>query len=69
MNEEPKTDFEKAGERYANQSLVAEFIHFLATNRKWWLVPIILVMLLMSAMAFISVWLGPAAAPFIYTLF
>ena len=45
--------------------LVAEFIHFLATNKKWWLTPIILVLLLVTVLIILS---GSAAAPFIYTL-
>lgn len=46
--------------------LVAEFIHFLATNKKWWLTPIIIVLLLVAVLIVLS---GSAAAPFIYTLF
>ena len=46
--------------------LAAELWHFLATNKKWWLTPIVLALLLVSALIVLS---GTAAAPFIYTLF
>ncbi len=45
--------------------LLAEFWDFLLHNKKWWLTPIILVLLLMGVLVMLS---GTAAAPFIYTL-
>ncbi len=45
--------------------LVAEFWDFLIHNKKWWLTPIVLVLLLMGVLVMLS---GTAAAPFIYTL-
>jgi len=45
---------------------LAEFWEFLKHNKKWWLTPIILVMLLVGALVVLG---GTAAAPFIYTLF
>lgn len=45
---------------------LAEFWAFLKHNKKWWLTPIILVMLLVGALVVLG---GTAAAPFIYTLF
>lgn len=45
--------------------LLAEFWDFLIHNKKWWLTPIILVLLLMGVLVMLS---GTAAAPFIYTL-
>lgn len=45
--------------------LVAEFVDFLIHNKKWWLTPIILVLLLLGLLAFFSS--GPAA-PFIYQM-
>lgn len=47
-------------------SLLAEFWEFLKHNKKYWLLPILLVMLMMGVLIFLS---GSAAAPFIYTLF
>ncbi len=50
----------------APPGLVAEFVDFLLHNKKWWLTPIILVMLLLGIFAFMT---GGPAAPFIYSLF
>ncbi len=47
-------------------SLLTEFCFFLLHNKKWWLTPIILVLLLVGLLAVLG---GTAAAPFIYTLF
>ncbi len=46
--------------------LFAEFWDFLKHNKKWWLGPIVIVLLLVAALVFLG---GTAAAPFIYTLF
>lgn len=48
------------------QSLPAEFIDFLKDNKKWWLLPIVVVLLGLGALVVLS---GSGAAPFIYTLF
>lgn len=50
----------------ARTSLPGEFLHFLGRTKKWWLLPILLVMLLFGTLMFLG---GTAAAPFIYTLF
>jgi len=49
----------------SSPSLTRELIEFLRDNRKWWLAPILLVLLLVSGLII----LGGAAAPFIYTIF
>jgi hypothetical protein len=41
-------------------------VAFLRENRKWWLVPILVVLVLVGALILLG---GTAAAPFIYTLF
>ena len=46
--------------------LVSEFVGFLMENKKWWLAPIIISILLLGALVLLG---GSAAAPFIYTLF
>ncbi|MAE66217.1 MAG: hypothetical protein CMJ18_18255 [Phycisphaeraceae bacterium] len=43
-----------------------EFWDFLAYNKKWWLAPIIVTLLLVGLFVILG---GTAAAPFIYTLF
>lgn len=62
----PRTEFEKAAAENQADSLVAEFWAFLKQNKKWWLLPIVVVMLLLGVLIFLS---GTAATPFIYTLF
>jgi hypothetical protein len=46
--------------------IVREFLMFLKENKKWWLLPIILVML---AAGLLAVFSNTAFAPFIYALF
>ena len=48
-------------------SIVSEFWDFLKTRKKWWLGPIVLIMLLMGLLIVLTE--GSAVAPFIYTLF
>ena len=50
----------------ARTSLVGEFLHLLGRTKKWWLLPIVLVILAFGALMFLG---GTAVAPFIYTLF
>ena len=59
------TEFERHA-REARPGLLAELWEFLSTNRKWWLTPIVLVVLLVGALIVFS---GTGAAPFIYALF
>jgi hypothetical protein len=47
--------------------IAAEYIEFLKQNKKWWLVPIVIALLLLGAL--IVATQGNALAPFIYTLF
>jgi Family of unknown function (DUF5989) len=61
-----QNEFEKAAAESRGESLVSEFWSFLAQNKKWWLLPIVIVMVLLGALMVLS---GTAAAPFIYTLF
>jgi len=51
----------------ANSGLVREFWAFLKVRKKWWLLPIIIVMVLMGALLVFAQ--GSALAPFIYTIF
>lgn len=50
----------------AHPGLLMELWEFLRHNKKWWLTPIILVLLLIGALILLA---GTAAAPFIYPLF
>ena len=58
-------DFEQAAAR-ATAGFWSEYWAFLCYNKKWWLLPILAVLLLFSILILLS---GTAAQPFIYTLF
>ena len=59
------TDFEKhAGG--ARQGLIGEFLAFVRENRKWWLLPILAVFLVLGVLVLLG---GTAVGPFIYALF
>jgi hypothetical protein len=60
-----KSEFEKAGED-KQLTLAQEFLVFVAENKKWWLVPILLVLALFALVIALG---SRGAAPFIYTLF
>ena len=47
-------------------SFLSDMLYFLRQNRKWWLVPIILLLLGFSLLMVLAT---TGAAPFIYTLF
>ena len=49
------------------RSVLAELWTFLGARKKWWLLPIVLVMLLVGALLVFAQ--GSALAPFIYTIF
>jgi len=48
-------------------SVLAEFWEFLKVRKKWWLAPIVIVLVLLGALIVLSE--GSAVAPFIYTIF
>ncbi|MHB2020728.1 MAG: DUF5989 family protein [Candidatus Xenobia bacterium] len=48
-------------------AFIKEFLQFLGQNKKAWLVPTIVMLVLMAALVFFAE--GSAIAPFIYTLF
>ena len=57
--------FEAEAER-KERSFLAEYWLFLRSNRKWWLLPVIVALLLVGVLVVIG---GTVAAPFIYNLF
>ena len=58
-------EFERERRR-KRPGLAREFAAFLADNKKWWLAPIVLALLVLGLLVVFG---GSAAAPFIYTLF
>lgn len=51
----------------AKESIIAEFWDFLKVRKKFWLAPIILLLLMLGALIVFTE--GSALAPFVYTLF
>jgi hypothetical protein len=49
-----------------NPGFWKDLVSFLLQNKKWWLVPVVLVTLLVGVLIILG---STAAAPFIYTLF
>lgn len=49
------------------RGLVSELWDFMRMRRKWWLVPIVIVMVLVGTLLVFAQ--GSALAPFIYTIF
>ena len=46
--------------------MVREFVDFLLHNKKWWLAPLVVMLMLVGLLVVLG---GTGAAPFIYTLF
>jgi len=65
MSEDKRNAFEQAG-KSGQSGLISEFVHFLKHNKKFWLIPLLLVLLSIGLLLILG---GTAAAPFIYTLF
>ncbi|EDL58102.1 hypothetical protein PM8797T_18951 [Gimesia maris DSM 8797] len=63
-SEEQTSDFLSQSESKA-PGILAEFWDFLKHNKKWWLAPIIIALLLIGLLILIS---GSAIAPFIYPI-
>ncbi len=59
------SEFEAEATR-GRTGLVREFWDFLKNNKKWWLLPIIVVMALVGVLAIL---VNSPAAPFIYSMF
>ena len=58
--------FEDEAKNTEQSSFFGEFVYFLKTSKKWWLTPIIVILLAFGILIILS---GTALAPFIYTLF
>jgi hypothetical protein len=61
-----KNDFEQMAQNRQETSFLGELWTLIREKKKFWLVPIILVLLLLGVLVLLS---GTAVAPFIYTLF
>ena len=65
MPDTPGNEFERAASR-AGSGLLRECWDLLRHNKKWWLLPLLIVLLLVGLLVVRS---GTAIAPFIYTIF
>jgi len=71
MAKEPQADRQDQAEDFAreaeeqNDNILIEFWDFLLYNKKWWLIPIIVMLLFIGAIVFLS---DTSIAPFLYTL-
>ena len=63
--EDTSAEFEQAGQE-EQLSIVGEFWLFITENKKWWLIPVLLVFLFIGVLVVLG---STGAAPFIYTLF
>ena len=66
MNEQQQSDFEKAATQQPRGGFLRELWGFMAQNKKWWLLPILILLLIFGLLVILS---GSGLAPFIYTLF
>ena len=60
-----QTSFERAGDA-VRSNIVAEFWAFLRESKKWWMLPIIVVLVSLAVFALLA---STPIAPFVYTLF
>jgi hypothetical protein len=65
MMTDEKNEFEQLS-RQKRMSLTGEFIEFLKHNKKWWLLPVLIMLLGLGLLVLLS---SSAIAPFIYPLF
>jgi hypothetical protein len=66
MSDQKRSEFEKAAAGGERAGFFAELWGFLKSNKKWWLLPILLTFLILGLLILIS---STGLAPFIYTLF
>jgi hypothetical protein len=66
MSEPSQNEFQRAGQEHAQGGFFRELWGFLRDNKKWWLLPILIMLLLFGLLIVLS---GTGLAPFIYTLF
>jgi hypothetical protein len=66
MKKEQPSEFESAAATQSNRGFLGELWGFLKSNKKWWLIPIFVVFLILGLLILLS---GTGLAPFIYTLF
>jgi hypothetical protein len=66
MKKDSRSAFEKAADSRSRGGFFGDLWGFIKTNKKWWLMPIIILLLAFALLIFLS---STGLAPFIYTLF
>jgi len=66
MQQDGGRRFEQAARAHRETGILRELWEFLRENRRWWMIPLVVALLLVGVLVFLG---GTAAAPFIYTLF
>jgi hypothetical protein len=72
MNHDDDTHARSDAEKFATAgadrraSFASDYLHFLKRTKKWWLVPLVLILLVFGGLLILA---GTGGAPFIYALF
>jgi hypothetical protein len=66
MSEDRLTEFEQLAQKGTRDNVVTDFWSLFRYSRKYWLMPLVLVLILLSGLMLLT---SSAVAPFIYTLF
>jgi hypothetical protein len=66
MSQPARNEFEKAAQTAKEGNIFSELWAFLRQNKKWWLLPIIVMFLVLGLLVVLA---NIGLAPFIYTLF
>jgi hypothetical protein len=66
MEQQPATEFERAADETGGESFLGEMWGFLRHNKKWWLLPILVTLVLFGLLMLMG---NSAIAPFLYQFF
>lgn len=66
MSKPKPSEFEQAAAEQSQTGFVREVWDFMKQNKKWWLLPLIITLVVFGLLVLLS---GTGLAPFIYTLF
>jgi len=67
MSNPKDNEFERAAAAQDRGGILRDFWGFMKQNKKWWLPPLLVTLLVFGVLIFLST--GTGLAPFIYTLF
>jgi hypothetical protein len=67
MKDPNDNEFERAAAAQGRGGILSDLWGFMKQNKKWWLLPLLVTLLVLGVLIFLSTSTG--LAPFIYTLF